>query len=364
MSSFEHIYNALQLYKEDPVFLMAVPNVKEMLDVLEKGDDLFEKKYFLALSQEWHAFNILINEFEEHREDVKWYYENKGTYLRERLIYEYVDPKSEHYLSDSIKEDYFSFFTINEYYDQEMDDVLNIYNKCVAGGYGQALYFMYYEDWLYILTNEIRTDEDLCVDEEYPVKYAMTYFTKWIDKRYDSYEKIARESRDIFKELEQSISILSECSKDKFFLKEVPNTFDIIDKMKKAIISNNEDEAYIAFCQLYDIRYTINLHKKYPEDMKFFYENRDISKLIKLKDKDINFSYIEHLYHYITIFETSSILTRCWSRLSGSSTLMEDKFLSINISIGPDESSMEDFIKWVVNKINEATKYYKWRGTI
>ena len=134
--------------------------------------------------------------------------------------------------------------------------------------------------------------------------------------------------------------------------------------MKKAIISNNEDEAYSAFCQLYDLRYSINLYKKYPEDMKFFYENRDISKLIKLKDKDINFSYIEHLYHYITIFETSSTLTRCWSRLSRSSTLMEDKFLSINISIGPDESSMEDFIKWVVNKINEATKYYKWRGTI
>ena len=50
MSNFEHIYDALQLYKEDPVFLMAVPDVKEMLDVLEKGDDLFEKKYFLALS--------------------------------------------------------------------------------------------------------------------------------------------------------------------------------------------------------------------------------------------------------------------------------------------------------------------------
>ena len=37
MSNFEHIYDALQLYKEDPVFLMAVPDVKEMLDVLEKG---------------------------------------------------------------------------------------------------------------------------------------------------------------------------------------------------------------------------------------------------------------------------------------------------------------------------------------
>ena len=36
MSSFEHIYDALQLYKEDPVFLMAVPNAKEMLNVLSK----------------------------------------------------------------------------------------------------------------------------------------------------------------------------------------------------------------------------------------------------------------------------------------------------------------------------------------
>ena len=358
MSSFERIYDALQLYKEDPVFLMAVPDAKEMLDVLEKGDDLFEKKYFLAASQERHAFSFFINAFEEHREDVRWYYENKGTYLRERLIYEYVDPKSEDYLSDSIKEDYFDILTI-EYYDQEMDDVLNVYNKCVAGGYGQALYFMYYEDYLYTLTNEIRTDEDLCIDEEYPIKYAMTYFTKWIDKRYDSYEKIARESRDIFKELDLNISILSECSKDEFFLKEIPNTFDIINKMKKAMISNNEDKAYTAFCQLYDLRYSINLHKKYPEDMKFFYENRDISKLIELKDKEINFPYISNLYHYLTIFETSSTLTRCWSRLPGSLTAKEDKFLSINISIGPDKSSMEDFIKFVVNKLNEAIKYYK-----
>ena len=46
MSSFEHIYDALQLYKEDPVFLMAVPNAKEMLNVLEKSDDLFEKNIF------------------------------------------------------------------------------------------------------------------------------------------------------------------------------------------------------------------------------------------------------------------------------------------------------------------------------
>ena len=41
MSSFEHIYNALQLYKEDPVFLMAVPNVKEMLDVLDLKKSIF-----------------------------------------------------------------------------------------------------------------------------------------------------------------------------------------------------------------------------------------------------------------------------------------------------------------------------------
>ena len=39
---YEDIYDILQKYKDDGVFLKVIPQTKEMINALEEGEDLFD----------------------------------------------------------------------------------------------------------------------------------------------------------------------------------------------------------------------------------------------------------------------------------------------------------------------------------
>lgn len=356
-SNFKTVYEILQEYKDDPLFIKAIPETKEMINTLDEGEDLFEEKFFRPFSDEWNYFYFFVNAFEENKEDVKWYYENKGNYMIERLRYEYLDNDGEYKSCyDVIDEDV--YYTYNE-----LDEVLFIYNECISGGYGKAISYLYGEDWFFILTHET------CEDKELPIKYAMTYLTKWINSDYDTYKNEATKNRNIFKEIDEHISILSDYAKDDVFLKEVPNILEIIENLKSAIWKD-EDEAYKVFWQLSDIRESINLYKKNSDDMKFFYDNRDISKLVPKDNyyidkvyinsvddytRDFN-PYINSLYDYIKIFKRSLTFADCWSRITKKTVITKDKDQSTNITLEFNKDSMEEFIKWVISEINEYFK--------
>ncbi len=327
---YKDIYEILQKYKDDTLFLKAIPQTKDMINALEKGEDLFENKFFSFFSEEWHSFNFLVNSFEQNNEDFKWYYENKDNYIKERLRYEYLDNDGEYktYYNIGYEDVYYTY--------SELDEILFIYNECISGGYGKAIYHLCHEDMFYILTY------DTCEDKELPIKYALTYLTEYINSNYDTYKNDAIKNRNIFKEIDEHISMLSNYAKDDVFIKEVPNVFDIIENLKSCK-DKDEDEAYKVFWQLSNIRESINLYKKYRDDMKFFHNNRDISKFIPKNTDYINDSDIADLYTTIRIFESNLTLASCRRR-----------FILRN-EISKDES-IERFIKGVINKIN---KYFE-----
>lgn len=350
---YEDIYDILQKYKDDTLFLKAIPQTKEMINALEEDEDLFEKKFFRFLSRQWYSFHFLVNSFEENKEDFKWYYENKDNYIKEKLRYEYLDNDGEyksHY--SSINEDVYYIY-------YELDEILSIYNECISGGYGQAIYYLCHEDWFYILTH------NTCEDKELPIKYALTYLTEYINLHYDTYKNEAIKNRDIFKEIDEHISMLSNYAKDNVFVKEVPNVFEIIENLKNTK-GKDEDEAYKIFWQLYNIRESINLYKKNRDDMKFFYDNRDISKFVPkdnyyMDDKyeysvdDYN-PYINSLYDYIKRFEYGLTFADYWRRITETTIHTEDTSKSTNVTLEFNKESVEEFIKWVINEINEYFK--------
>ena len=351
---YEGIYDILQKYKDDAVFLKAIPQTKEMIDALEEDEDLFEKKFFTWFSTECQDFCFFVRLFEKNKDDIKWYYENRGNYIRERLRYEYLDIDGEYKSYYNVIED-----TYDLYIYSELDEILLIYNGCIAGGYGDAISCLCGENWFFILTH------DTCDDKELSVKYALTYLTEYINSRYDKYKNEATKNRNIFKEIDEHISMLSDYAKDSVFLNEVPNIFEIIENLKSAK-GKDEDEAYKIFWQLSNIRTSINLYKKNRDDMKFFYDNRDISKFVPkdnyyMDDKyeycEENYNpYINSLYDYIKIFERSLTFANCWRRITRTTKITEDKNKSTKITLEFNKESMEEFIKWVINEINEYFK--------
>ena len=327
---FKDVYEILQKYKDDAVFLKAIPQTKEMINALEEDKDLFEKKFFRFLSYECYSFYILVNLFEENKEDFKWYYENKDNYIKERLRYEYLDNDGEY-------KTYYNSINDDVYYTYcELDEILFIYNECISGGYDKAIYHLCHEDMFYILTY------NTCEDKELPIKYALTYLTEYINSNYDTYKNEAIKNRNIFKEIDEHISMLSNYAKDDVFIKEVPNIFDIIENLKSCK-GKDEHEAYKIFWKLSNIRESINLYKKYRDDMKFFHDNRDISKFVPNNTDYINNSHLYSLYSTIQIFESNLTLASCRRRF----------ILRNEIS---EHESIEKYIKGVINKIN---KYFE-----
>jgi len=331
---YEDIYEILQKHKDDTLFLKVIPQTKEMINALEEGEDLFEKKFFRIFSEEWYSFNFSVNSFEQNNEDFRWYYENKDNYIKEKLRYEYLDNDGEYktYYNIGYEDVYYTYSTL--------DEILFIYNECIFGGYGKAIYHLCHEDMFYILTY------DTCEDKELPIKYALTYLTEYINSNYDTYKNDAIKNRNIFKEIDEHIAMLSNYAKDDVFIKEVPNIFEIIENLKSAK-GKDEYEAYKIFWQLSNIRESINLYKKNRDDMKFFHNNRDISKFIPTSIEYINDRDITGLYTTIQIFESNLTLASCRRR-----------FILRN-EISKDES-IEIFIKGVINKINKYfDKYMK-----
>ena len=173
---YKDIYEGLKRYKDDKLFLMEVPDAEKMIRALEDEDEsLFERKFFHEFSDRHYYLSIFITFFEEKREDIKWYYENKETTLKKKRRYEFINDDG-------------------GYDEREMDNILDIYNRCVTGGYGQSVYYLYNEDWLFILTKEIGDDKKC------PVKFALETLNDWIKYGYEDYEKNCRKNRNIFLE--------------------------------------------------------------------------------------------------------------------------------------------------------------------
>lgn len=323
---YEYIYKGLKKYKDDDLFLMEVPQAKEMIKILEDDETLFEERFFHPCSEEEYYLSVFIDLFEKRREDIKWYCENKKTTLKEMRRYECINNEED--------------------FDREMDDILDIYNRCVREGYAQAWYYLYSEDWLFILTKEMGNDKKC------PVKFALEVLGRWIRSDYHEYEKNAKKNRDIFSEINQTIENLKKYSQDEIFLKELPQVFHVIENLQEAIKSKDEDKAYDEFLNLSFIRDSIDLYKKNPRDMKFFYDNRDISRLIKV-GKSGSSGYMNKLWNYVRIFEESKNFAHCWRSIAYTITVVRDEDSSGYITLEYNKDSIEEYMKWVISEINK-----------
>lgn len=317
---YKDIYEGIHKYKDDPLFIKEFENIEPLEFLLDMNEYEFEEYFSTRDSHENYCLSIFVSIFEDEKDDIQWYYENKDKYFKDIICYEAINCQE---------------------FDYEMAEILWLYKLCQDGGYGKAYYYLVSEDWLFITTQETLEDKKMVV------KYSMEYLINLIKECYGKYEKLARKNRDIFAEINQTIATLNEYSKDEIFIKEVPNVFTIIDNLKDALLSKDEDFAYRAFWQVSFIRNAMELYEKNPADMKFFYDNRDIGKFIK-KERNIHDRYSDALWSYFYSFEKSSNFTKCYNYISRNIF-----YIDKDLDISYNKESIEEFIKWVINEINK-----------
>ena len=331
---YKEDYIGLKKYKDDKLFRKEIPNVDMLISMIEDDETLY-KNYI----RDNNIFPItFIHIFENRKDDIKWFYDNKDKYFKDIIRYEDINKIIK---SNNFKDDVCSYCC---------HDCITLFKRCQSGNYMNAYLQLYVYNYLYLYTSDILSPkyEDF-INEKELVKDAILFLVVVINK---TYKNSRTQNRDIFKENADFILLLTKYSEDPLFIKEVPNIYKIIDKLEMSLLTNNEDDAYKAYWLISDIRNSIKLYEEFRDDMEFFYNNRDLSKFIYKDILEINKDeYKGILFNYIIMYEKSKKFEDIYNYITTTYFIL--KIDNVEIDIGYEDESIREFLKWVIDEINK-----------
>ena len=334
---YKEDYMGLKKYKDDKLFRKEIPNVDMLISMIEDDETLY-KNYI----RDNNIFPItFIHIFENRKDDIKWFYDNKDKYFKDIIRYEDINKIIK---SNNFKDDVCSYCC---------HDCITLFKRCQSGNYMNAYLQLYVYNYLYLYTSDILSPkyEDF-INEKELVKDAILFLVEVINKTYQTYKNSRTQNRDIFKENADFILLLTKYSEDPLFIKEVPNIYKIIDKLEMSLLTNNEDDAYKAYWLISDIRNSIKLYEEFRDDMEFFYNNRDLSKFIYKDILEINKDeYKGILFNYIIMYEKSKKFEDIYNYITTTYFIL--KIDNVEIDIGYEDESIREFLKWVIDEINK-----------
>lgn len=319
-------------YKNDEVFIKEIPNVDVLINMLQQDEDLYRE--YIRNTEEYHI--VFINAFQDRREDIEWFYDNKDKYFKDIVSYDFIDSNMEW------DED-----------DQCCHNCIWLLKTCQNGNYMNAYEYLYIQDYMFLFTYEEFTHRGELV------KDAIMLLIEIINKTYEHYKKTRTKNRDITKENNNMINKLREYSNDEIFMKEISDAYKIIDTLEIANLTDSEDEKYRAYELLSNVKNSISLYEGRRNDIKYFYEHRRLSNLIYkekiqyYKDSSIyNYkkAYIDILSWYITNYENSKTFAELWYLITD--TIMNNETVNPSINIAYNKEPIKEFMEWVISEIN------------
>lgn len=334
---YKNHYIGLKKYRDNEIFRKEIPNIDILISMLEEDENLYER---YIRDNELYPGKF-INCFENRKDDIKWFYDNKDKYFKDIICYEDINENKE---SDNFEQDFENYCCHN---------CISLFKRCQSGNYMNAYEQLYVWDEIYLYTYEISSPryEDFVTKSEL-VKDAMLLLIEVINKTYKNYKNSRTKNRDIFKENKDFIILLNQYSKDELFIKEIPNVYEVIKKLEISLLNNNEDEAYRAYWLISDIRDSIRLYEQCRDDMEFFYNNRNLSEFINKDRIEINKDeYKRILLNYIRTYEKSKKFEDIWNYITRHSFSIEIN--NIEIDIQYEHKSIREFIEWVISEINK-----------
>lgn len=338
---YKNDYIGLKKYKDNELFRKEIPNVDILISMIEEDENLYRE--YIEDNDLYPT--VFINCFENRKDDIKWFYDNKDKYFKDIICYEDINEISEFDNFDDNFEKYMESCCCHK--------CISLFKECQSLNYIDAYDILYNHDYIYLYTCDISSPryEDFITKEEL-VKDAMLLLIEIINKTYENYKTIRTKNRDIFKENKDFIILLNQYSKDELFIKEIPNVYEIIEKLEISLLNNNEDEAYRSYWLISDIRDSIRLYEQCREDMEFFYNNRNLSEFIN-KDRIENNKdeYKRILLSYIRKYENSKMFKDIWNYITKNSFCIEIN--NIEIYIKYEHKSIREFIEWVITEINK-----------
>lgn len=321
-------------YKNDEVFIKEIPNVDVLINMLQQDEDLYRE--YIRNTEEYHI--VFINAFQDRREDIEWFYDNKDKYFKDIVSYDFIDSNMEW------DED-----------DQCCHNCIWLLKTCQNGNYMNAYEYLYIQDYMFLFTYEEFTHRGELV------KDAIMLLIEIINKTYEHYKKTRTKNRDITKENNNMINKLREYSNDEIFMKEISDAYKIIDTLEIANLTDSEDEKYRAYELLSNVKNSISLYEGRRNDIKYFYEHRRLSNLIYkekiqyYKDSSIyNYkkAYIDILSWYITNYENSKTFAELWYLITD--TIMNNETVNPSINIAYNKEPIKEFMEWVISEINNT----------
>ena len=329
-------YIGLKKYKDDELFRKEIPNVDMLISMIEEDENLYRE--YIRDNDLYPR--VFIDCFEDRKDDIKWFYDNKDKYFKDIICYEMINKTIE---SDNFEQEIDNYCCHN---------CISLFKRCQSGSYINAYEQLYVFDEIFLYTSDICSPryEDFVTKSEL-VKDAMLLLIEVINKTYKNYKNSRTKNRDIFKENKDFIILLNQYSKDELFIKEIPNVYEVIEKLEISLLSNNEEEAYRAYWLISDIRNSIKLYEECKSDMEFFYNNRNLSQFINKDRIEINKDkYKGILFKYIINYEESKKFEDIFNYITKHSFCIEVN--NVEIDIQYEHESIRAFMEWVINEIN------------
>lgn len=327
---YDYIYKGLKKYRNDETFKKAIPDTEDMINMLEKDKYLLYEYAEMKSENFLQQVSLIIDMFDNDVVgDIRWFYENKDKYLKDIICYEPTD-------------DY------PGYYDYEFHEAVCFYSECKDLDYMDIYTEMYLYDRLFLCTHEsfIRRGET--------VKNGLECLANYINEHYEEYKEEATKDRDIFKELDDTISLLKEYTKDEIFLKEVPNAHYIISELERGYLSGDEDIAYKSYWLMSDIRSSFRLYGEKREDMEYFYRKR-------FEKNKYYEEYLDVLDSYTTVF-SGLIESKSFSEFFNQYNIEiknYNDFYNVDRSdkvIKYNKSYIQDSLEFIVSEIEQLKK--------
>lgn len=179
---YKEDYMGLKKYKDDKLFRKEIPNVDMLISMIEDDETLY-KNYI----RDNNIFPItFIHIFENRKDDIKWFYDNKDKYFKDIIRYEDINKIIK---SNNFKDDVCSYCC---------HDCITLFKRCQSGNYMNAYLQLYVYNYLYLYTSDILSPkyEDF-INEKELVKDAILFLVEVINKTYQTY-KNSRTKTEIY----------------------------------------------------------------------------------------------------------------------------------------------------------------------
>lgn len=136
---YKEDYIGLKKYKDDKLFRKEIPNVDMLISMIEDDETLY-KNYI----RDNNIFPItFIHIFENRKDDIKWFYDNKDKYFKDIIRYEDINKIIK---SNNFKDDVCSYCC---------HDCITLFKRCQSGNYMNAYLQLYVYNYLYLYTSDI-----------------------------------------------------------------------------------------------------------------------------------------------------------------------------------------------------------------